>query len=350
MLEVLLKDYDARVLVMSATLPSFLEELFLEILNPKKLSLKKDELDKFTRHRVEVVDGNVIDTIEEIDNFIAKYGKPILIACNTVDRSIEVYKLLRRKYKTLLLHGRFSYGDRERLERELKTRFSEYDVVVATQVVEVSLDLSFNTIITEPAPLDALIQRFGRVNRQGWRNDVIKPVHILTNGSDKDQYVYDSVLVKSSLNVLEELNGDFLKESTIQELMDDVYSDYAKKHIKEIVNARNITLELYSSLIPMEKSEKEQEFYELFRGLEVIPTKFEAKVEELAAIGKYIEIHRYKVPLSFSKFFAARRKFEDVFPLREVGKARIQLLFTNFKYDTELGLLTDEIDDETYIL
>ena len=350
MLEILLKDYDARVLVMSATLPSFLEKLFLEILNPKKLTLSKDELNKFTRHRVEVLDSNVIDTIEEIENFMAKYGKPILIACNTVDRSIEVYKLLRRKYKTLLLHGRFSYGDRERLERELKTTFSEYEVVVATQVVEVSLDLSFSTIVTEPAPLDALIQRFGRINRQGWRNGVIKPVHILTKGSDNDQYIYDSALIKNSLNVLEGLNGDFLKESTIQELMDDVYSNYAKKHIKEIEDAKNTTLEVYTSLAPMEKSEKEQEFYELFRGLEVIPTKFEAKVEELATIGKYIEIHQYKVPLSFSKFFAVRRKFGDVFLLREVDKAKIPLLFTSLRYNDELGLLVDEIDDGAYIL
>ncbi|MDZ7763228.1 MAG: helicase-related protein [Melioribacteraceae bacterium] len=38
-------------------------------------------------------------------------------------------------------------------------------IVVSTQVVEVSLDISFDLMITETAPLDSLIQRFGRINR-----------------------------------------------------------------------------------------------------------------------------------------------------------------------------------------
>jgi len=350
MLEMLLKDYDVRVLIMSATLPSFLEELFLGILNPKKLLLERDEQDAFTRHRVEILDGDIIDTIGEINDIIAKHGKPILIACNTVDRAIEVYELLRDIYKTLLLHGRFSYGDRDRLERVLKSKFGGYDVVVATQVVEVSLDLSFSTIITEPAPLDALIQRFGRVNRQGWKDRVIKPVYILNKGSDKDKYIYDQCLVKNSLNVLEGLTGELLKESTIQELMDDVYSEYSKNHIKEIDEARRITVDVYNSLIPMRKSEKEDEFYKLFRGLEVIPTKFEAEVEELAVKERFIEIHQYKVPLSFPKFFAVRSKFGDVFQYRHVGKTKTPIMFTNLKYDCELGLLVGEVDRSVRIL
>jgi len=350
MLEILLKNYDVNVLIMSATLPSFLERLFIEILNPKKLILNKEKLDKFTRHYVKIVDNNVINMIEKIDSLMAKYGKPVLIACNTIDRSIEVYKLLRDKYKTLLLHGRFSYGDRERLERELRAKFSRYEVVVATQVVEVSLDLSFSTVITEPAPLDALVQRFGRVNRQGWRDNILKPVHVLTIGSDKDHYIYDSALVESSLNVLEEVNGNLLKESMIQELMDDVYSDHAEKYIKEIEYAKNMTLELYRSLTPMKKSKNEQEFYELFRGLEVIPTKFESEIEKLIITGRYVEIYQYKVPLSFSKFFSIRKKFGDIFQLREIGKSRIPLLFTNLRYNNELGLLTDYIEKGAFIL
>ncbi len=350
MLEKLLKDYDAKALIMSATLPSFLKELFLEILNPKKLLLGRDELDAFTRHRVEILDRDIIDAIGEIDNTIAKHGKPILIACNAVDRAIEVYELLRARYKTLLLHGRFNYGDRERLERVLKSNFNGYDVVVATQVVEVSLDLSFSTIITEPAPLDALIQRFGRVNRQGWKDRVIKPVYILSEGSDRDKYIYDQCLVKNSLNVLEGLNGELLKESIIQELMDDVYSENSKNLIKEIEEARRITADIYNSLMPMRKSEKEEEFYELFRGLEVIPTKFEAEVEELAVKERFIEIYQYKVPLSFPKFFALRSKFGDVFSHRLVGKAKVPIMFTNLKYDCGLGLLVGEVDRSVCIL
>ena len=42
-------------------------------------------------------------------------------------------------------------------------------MLVGTQTIEVSLDIDYDICFTEPAPIDALIQRFGRVNRR--KND-----------------------------------------------------------------------------------------------------------------------------------------------------------------------------------
>ncbi|WP_052306418.1 CRISPR-associated helicase Cas3' [Pyrococcus sp. ST04] len=181
----LLKDYMAKTLIMTATLPTFMEELIKKIINPRELKVSADEADKFTRHRVNLINGSM----DNIEGLVGELPKPSLVACNTVDRAIEVYsKLKDMGYKVVLLHSRFPYGDREEKERKLLQNLRKYDFVVATQVVEVSLDLNFESILTEPAPLDALIQRFGRVNRRGFGR--LKDVYVLTEGSKGDERVY----------------------------------------------------------------------------------------------------------------------------------------------------------------
>jgi len=363
MVEILTKQFDTKVLVMSATIPSFLDSLLKAVLKPCELKVESSELDRFTRHRIRLVDGNIHDVIEKIEQkgnsfVLDEYTleKPILVACNTVDRAIEVYKRLKeRGFKVLLIHGRFTYGDRERLERELKTNLKNYDFIVATQVIEVSLDISFNSAITEPAPLDALIQRFGRVNRQGWKYGKVKDVFILSEGSDKDKFVYDECLVKRTYKALNELDGELLRESIVQKLIDDVYDPDSDKYIEDIEKAKRTTLELYESLTPIERSINEKEFYDLFQGLEVIPIEFKDVVFKLVERRRYIEVYRYLVPISLPKYFDIKSKHGDVFiSAQDIIERKCRklnyLLFVELKYDNELGLLTDEREFNNFII
>ncbi len=355
MLEILINDYKAKALVMSATMPTFLEELFIELLKPVEIKMEEENPDEFTRHKIKIVDGNILDILDELEvcggYFVFRHyklEKPTLIACNTVDRAIEVYKNLKEKgFNVLLIHGRFTYGDREELEKKVKNNLDSYDFVVATQVIEVSLDISFNSILTEPAPLDALIQRFGRVNRHGWKNGIIKDVHILTEGSEKDKYVYKKWMVENSLKVLQELDGEYLRESKIQELIDEVYRN-PKEIIDEILKTKNTSIDLFNELTPLYKSRDENKFYELFKGLEVVPIKYSGKVQELADKGRHIEIYRYLVPLSISKYYGILSKFGNIFTYDK----KLHVMFANLHYDENLGLLTDnmDMDEEDWIL
>ena len=86
-----------------------------------------------------------------------------------------------------LLHSRFILKDRERIEKNL----DNLNLLIGTQAIEVSLDIDYDVLYSEPAPLDALIQRFGRVNRRGWKDDIIKQVNIFKIGSDNDNYIYN---------------------------------------------------------------------------------------------------------------------------------------------------------------
>ena len=340
----MLKKYEIKVLLMSATLPDFMEDFFVEILNPEELKISREESNIFNRHRVKIVDGAIDDVIYEFaEKFKSENLNPALIACNTVDRAVEVYNKLKDcGYNVMLLHSRFTYGDREEKEKMLRNNLRSFDFVVATQVVEVSLDISFETILTEPAPFDALIQRFGRVNRHGWIKRKISDVYILTAGSEKDRYVYEPYnVVEHSLKILEELNGQELKESEIPELVSQAYSGVSEKLSEKIREYKEIALELFESLQPLKRSESEKQFYNMFQGLEVVPQRFVDKVYELIRGGKGIEVNKYLVPIPYWKFSAVKRALGDVFRYDR----RIKNMVCVLKYSHEVGLL-DEIDEE----
>lgn len=74
----------------------------------------------------------------------------------------------------MIFHSRFAQGDRQKIEQDVIRRFGKESttaarsgtVLVATQVVEQSLDLDFDVMVSDLAPIDLLIQRAGRL----WRH------------------------------------------------------------------------------------------------------------------------------------------------------------------------------------
>ena len=104
----------------------------------------------------------------------ARQGAAVVWIRNTVDDAISAADAVRALGLTpLLFHARFAMGDRLRIENEVLRRFGRDSaapdracVLVATQVVEQSLDIDFDTMVTDLAPADLLIQRAGRL----WRH------------------------------------------------------------------------------------------------------------------------------------------------------------------------------------
>lgn len=104
----------------------------------------------------------------------AQAGAAVVWVRNTVDDAIAAAAALReRGLVPLLFHARFAMADRLRVETEVMRRFGRDadpaerpGVLVATQVVEQSLDLDFDLLCTDLAPVDLLIQRAGRL----WRH------------------------------------------------------------------------------------------------------------------------------------------------------------------------------------
>ena len=156
------KLYGFSWLLMSATPNPLYTKMFTEVLPDIEVCILSDEYKKLRRHRIELVDQKLTDFIKDNPHLFA--GKRVLVIANTVHRAQEAYLELKRMLKDRkisLLHSRFTYRDRSEKEKEV----DDADVLVSTQVAEVSLDISFDILLTELSPIPSLIQRFGRVNR-----------------------------------------------------------------------------------------------------------------------------------------------------------------------------------------
>ena len=92
----------------------------------------------------------------------------VLVVVNRVDLAREIYDLLREE-NAILLTGRIREIDRDEIVKKLKYQFQsgEKFFAVATQCIEAGVDLDFDGLVTQIAPIDALRQRFGRLNRTG---------------------------------------------------------------------------------------------------------------------------------------------------------------------------------------
>jgi CRISPR-associated endonuclease/helicase Cas3 len=229
-----LNSLKCRIHVGTATMPTILYNKILTLLggeeNVYQIKLSDDVLQTFNRHIIHKVQ-TIDDCWDVIDKAVADRRK-ILIVCNQVKRSQDLYLSLKEMYPDtmkMLIHSRFKRGRRQELETLLKNVYNNSDqacIVVSTQVVEVSLDISFDLMVTECAPIDAMIQRFGRINRK--RNaDTIgkyKPIYVINPPDGKsDCLPYSVDVLQRSFETLPD--DALMKETEVQTMLDKVYPD-----------------------------------------------------------------------------------------------------------------------------
>ena len=183
-----LEHFDISVLCMTATLPTTrkielterLQERIakgLTIFPTQSDRTKLEELEKAENHPRYVVESNDYKTAYQ--KAIAAYqqgeknGTRILWVVNTVDRCRDIANSLSVELNTEVItyHSRFRLKDRQERHTETVKAFAYSKgkrtraIAVTTQVCEMSLDLDADILITELAPISALVQRFGRSNR-----------------------------------------------------------------------------------------------------------------------------------------------------------------------------------------
>jgi CRISPR-associated endonuclease/helicase Cas3 len=117
-------------------------------------------------------------------------GGKVLWVANTVDRSLAAADHAATcGFSPLVYHSRFRYMDRVQRHQDVVAAFKgdQGCFAVATQVAEMSLDLSADLLVTETAPVPALIQRMGRLNRRSSPRDPqpVKPAFVLEPGNHR---------------------------------------------------------------------------------------------------------------------------------------------------------------------
>ncbi|MGQ9586590.1 MAG: CRISPR-associated helicase Cas3' [Anaerolineae bacterium] len=315
------KHLGARFLVMSATLPHPVRARLEEVL-PDAPSIHASEglFRDFARHRVHLLEGEIVS--EESLSQIAeafRQGQSVLVTCNTVARAQEVYATLsdripsERHPDIVLIHGRFHGLDRQHKERHIQevtglgSRQRRPALVVATQVVEVSLNIDLDVLYSEPAPLEALIQRFGRVNRK--RRVAAAPVHVFTQPDD-GQGIYDPTLVRASLSTLaSHAEGKVIDEAAVQEWLDAIYAGEALDRWERVYSetAEEFRTAFLGPLHPFESDPAlEEHFDRLFDGLEVLPLLLEDDYHRLRRT-RPLEASQLLVPISWGRWHQLRQ-------------------------------------------
>lgn len=119
---------------------------------------------------------------EECIKHVARYavaGRTVAVVLNRVASALAVFKLAQERWGTETVHlvtGRMRALDRDDLDRRISSLVSSGRtrdphappvVIVSTQCIEAGADFDFDSLVTECASLDALRQRFGRLNRLG---------------------------------------------------------------------------------------------------------------------------------------------------------------------------------------
>ncbi|PWU05830.1 MAG: hypothetical protein C5B51_13600 [Terriglobia bacterium] len=216
----------ARILFASATLPAFLQReiqsLFPLTAVTPDIRLDGDrEVLVQKRHRVSIHRGTLLSAVDDILR-CASEGQSLLLVCNHVRSAQDLYLQLCEglsRDSVELLHGGFNAQDRRAKEFRL-TAEPLPRVLVATQAVEVSLDLDFDRGYFESAPIDALAQRMGRVNRYARR----EPAKIVIASETISKYpLYDPKLTADTLNRLALLRSE-IGEGELSSLCDAVYA------------------------------------------------------------------------------------------------------------------------------
>ncbi|SHJ31723.1 CRISPR-associated helicase, Cas3 family [Tangfeifania diversioriginum] len=224
---------NARFFIMSATMPSKLRSLLNEALGGKSnYSLIQDaELLQSSRNLFEIRKITIQENIHEIKIALRNYLK-VLVVVNTVDQAIELYQQLKPMAEKInknciCFHSRFIQKDRKNIESQISyiEDKGEPVLLIATQVVEVSLDIDFDILFTENAPVDAIVQRAGRINRiRNSKKDSKVIVHQHSKVSEEFVYTETDILDKT-FRVLSEHHYSKITEGEFLNLVDEVYKD-----------------------------------------------------------------------------------------------------------------------------
>lgn len=302
-----IKFLNGRVMIMSATMPKFLEDHFKETLNIKETIVASELMDR-RRNNWRFVDKSIDEIDEEIISYLND-GKKVALIVNDIKTAKRMYEKYSKEFLNnieesalLCLHSEFIMKDRMEKEASLEKK-NDYKLVISTQVMEVSLDISFNVIFSECAPIDSLVQRAGRCNRKGEYRDSEFIVFNYSEVSEKYVYKTKDNILKKTKEVLLRKQG-YLSEYEIVSMVNEVYKDFII-YDEEYEKGKSLYQMVENEAVFFDLNYDEDKFKtRLIDNVKVsiIPYVFKEEVEELFLKKEYAKIKLYELPVSMANF------------------------------------------------
>jgi CRISPR-associated endonuclease/helicase Cas3 len=350
----LLGRRNARFVFMSATFPSYLREFLnhepgtKQVVRDKEHTQLRRHLVRFRRYPIQNALGDAIADFRK--------RKHVLMVLNTVEEATRTYQMIKDNLdveeagRTFLYHSRFIELHRREKEERIKegAEAKEGSIAVTTQVVEVSLDIDYDVLYTQLAPIDALIQRMGRVNRRGKKAIGSSGNVLIFLSGPHDASVYGQENLEKALEIVPKLmDGKVLSERQVPALVEKQYPRDASlaelqsefthvgavlKEIREALwHIQTIQLKDREHILRREAKTRQ----ERFPTVEAIPLCFKADVIDRLPRGRELKKIQYHVRLPFYKFGDCLRFLEDG-------------VYASVKYDEELGV-TEPMSPDTII-
>jgi CRISPR-associated endonuclease/helicase Cas3 len=340
----LFSQWKSKFCFMSATLPSFVKQLLekavpFTLIEPDPSQPSDSKILQRKRHQLEIKEGTIFDNWQDVLASIKDF-ESVLIVCNTVASSQKVYKSIPIQNK-LLLHSRFNQKDRLRIE-ECLDQLTMPKVVVATQAIEVSLNVDFQRGFLEPAPIDAMIQRMGRVNRFGDRPPA--RVTVFRSEISKHSVYKNRDRVKTSVEELESLSKS-ISEDDLVAISDIIYeSGYSSDEFEEFNEGLNHPdLKNFEDNLVAGASEDwvESAIEKADRNVELLPISLRKDYDDLISRGLWLEAHNLLVPVQVG----------SVAQLLKSGSADCSSdpWTTSCHYDEKFGLVLEKDSNSSII-
>ncbi|MBU5439017.1 CRISPR-associated helicase Cas3' [Tissierella sp. MSJ-40] len=306
--------------ILTATLP----QIFVELLEKENVKFLKPE--PFTNERIR---HSVKVKHEKLNSEFVKElyrDNKVLVICNTVKEAQRIYEELSEDEEVTkninLFHSGFIKSDRKKKERYI-LKFGDKEnrckgIWITTQVVEASLDIDLDILVTELSDLNGLFQRLGRCYRdrdwdkEGYNCYVFDGGNSKCNGVGKfiDEYIF-----ALSKDALKNIDGPITEDEKIN-LIDGVYTMEKLKgtdYYDKLMDA----IEYVKLIESYEKSSSE--IKKIFRNIEsktVIPKPIYENNE--VEIERYIDILRQEYNKEMTQI--ERKKLKE-----EKLEARINL-------------------------
>ena len=251
----LCKFLDARVLIMTATQPKIFElmrrEMAIETeetLAPYNLLPQdRDVFACFNRTKIVPLLDEAVDDTSFLRVFLSRWttGKNCIVVLNKVQRSIDVFNLLKdhfsqKKQEVALcyLSTNITPIERQRRIEQIKQELlpNKNCLLVSTQVVEAGVDLDFDMGFRDLGPINSIVQVAGRINRENATERKGSPLYVVDFGDCKKIYGYAT----DSQARIALQNHTEISENNYKEMVEDYFNKVAQGKLTDFDFSRQI--------------------------------------------------------------------------------------------------------------
>lgn len=353
-----ISNLGGKYMLSTATLPQFL----LDELKDTNYVQLEPVLLNLNRHKITIINEPISDSNKLLDIISQNKYKKILILCNTVKRAQSLYEDLINHIDIKLLHSQFIRNDRYQKEQEI-TSAKPPCVWLSTQIVEASLDIDFDILITEIAPIESLLQRMGRCYRLRQINTDQPNVYIFaSNPQDNVKYVYDEFILKKTWEHIQNYDQMILSEVDKMNLINLIFDGEIRKtqYWQKYQETKNLLEMGYRT---SSKDKAYENFRDITNNLTVIPEPvYISKKTEINNIIEKIEnkntdkIEKLKLKDQLmSNTITMQYSYRKLYDLLNIQNSKycsiknIKII-KNCQYDSSVGLKKQQLNSIDFII